>query len=321
MAHPLALLVGLAALAAAPAAPPEGARPAYLFDIATAAGASDSTWAALAYDRAHDELFAVFGGQVHVFNGAGMESYTFGGDGDVGQVERVGLLESGELLLLSSMGGRRAILQADFRGERLGTFAVRGLPAGFEGFEPDRLQVQGERVYLVQTGRMRLVVTDLMGKVEQAHDLAALVRASDPGIKAGMSGFFADPQGNLYFTMPLAFAAFVMSPARELRRFGTRGSSPGRFNVVGAIAADEQGNVFVLDRLRSVVMMFDPSLRFLSEVGYRGDGPSNLVAPFDLAVGNGKVFASQARDRGVKVFHYQPPAAPGPARAAEAGGG
>jgi hypothetical protein len=71
------------------------------------------------------------------------------------------------------------------------------------------------------------------------------------------------------------------------------------------VSTDDQGNLFVLDRLRSVVMVFDPDLTFQLEFGYRGEGPSNLIAPYDLAVGNGKVFVSQARDRGVKVFHYQ----------------
>ena len=61
-------------------------------------------------------------------------------------------------------------------------------------------------------------------------------------------------------------------------------------------------------------MIFDPSLRFVLEFGYRGDDPTNLIAPFDLAVGNGKVFVSQARDRGVKVFQYDmtKPAPPPP---------
>jgi hypothetical protein len=57
-----------------------------------------------------------------------------------------------------------------------------------------------------------------------------------------------------------------------------------------------------------VVLVFDPSLRFVLEFGYRGDGPSNLIAPFDLGVGNGKVFVSQARNRGVKAYQYEPAA-------------
>lgn len=316
-----AAMVGILLAAAPGPAAPAGpsTEPSFLFDIATAAGASQSTWASLAYDAPHDELFAVFGGQVHVFNAAGMETFTFGGDGDLGAVERVGVMESGDLLVVSTEQGRRTVLRCDFRGDRLGRFELQGLPAAFAGFVPDRALVQGGKVHLVQVQAMRVVVADLQGHVEQTHDLAALIRKENPAIKLGISGFSVDGQGNYYFTLPLAFTAFVMSPQRELRQFGVRGSSPGKFNVVGAIASDEKGNVFVLDRLRSVVMMFDPFLRFEQEFGYRGDGPTNLVAPFDLAVGNGKVFVSQARERGVKVFHYEPPAVQ--AAPAEASGG
>jgi hypothetical protein len=319
MAHGLAALLGALALAAAPPRPSSAPEPTFLFDIATTAGSATSTWASVAYDRQHDELFVVYGGQVHVFNASAMESYTFGGDGDVGSVERVGLLESGEMLLITSEEGRRTILRCDFRGDRLGRFEVRGLPAEYAGFAPDRVLVQGGKVHLVQNQAMRVVVTDPEGRVEATHDLAALVRKENPAIKLGLSGFWVDAQGSFYFTMPLAFTAFVMSPQRELRQFGVRGSAPGKFNVVGAISADERGNVFVLDRLRSVVMVFDPSLKFLQEFGYRGDGPTNLVAPFDLAVGNGKVFVSQARERGVKVFHFEAPAPEPPPEGASGG--
>lgn len=337
----MAALAGALTLAAAPAvpAPPGGAparpsppparpapprpamaEPQYLFDIATAAGGGGSTWAALAYDRKHDELFAIYDGLVHVFSASAMESYAFGGDGDLGNVERVALLESGEMLLLTSTEARRAVVRCNFRGERLGGFEVKP-PEGFEGFAPDRIQVEGQKVYLVQTAAMRVLVTDLAGQVEKAYDLATMVLARTPDLKLGMSGFWADARGNLAFTMPFAFTAFVLDPSHRLRQFGTRGSSPGKFNIAGAIAIDESGYLFVLDRLRAVVMVFDPALRFLVEFGYRGEGPSNLIAPYDLAVGNGKVFVSQARDRGVKVYRYELPASPAPPAAAAGGAG
>ena len=318
MAHAITALLGVlvltaAPLGSAPARPTPAAKPApvpepqFLFDIATSTGTSESTWATVAYDRKHDELFVVTGGLVRVFNAAAMESYTFGGDGDLGSAERVALLEGGDILLLTSEGGRHTVVRCDFRGERLGPFQLKAIPEEFAGFEPDRIQVQGDQVYLVQIGLMRVVVTDFLGQVERAFDLATLVREKDPTIKTGMNGFWADPQGNFVFTMPYAFTAFVLSPSGELQQFGKRGSSPGKFNIVGSVAGDEAGNLFILDRLRSVVMMFDPALKFVVEFGYRGNGPSNLVAPYDIAVGNGKVFVSQARDRGVKVFHYKPP--------------
>jgi len=313
MAHPIEALLVALSLAATPAkpapraAPAPAAEPQFLFDIATSAGAAESTWATLAYDRTHDELFVVSGGLVRVFNAAAMESYTFGGDGDLGSAERVALLESGEILVIINQDGRRAVIRCDFRGERIGPLQLQAVPETFVGFSPDRILVQGEKLYLVQTALMRVLVTDLQGYVERGYDLARLVRQKDPEIKIGMNGFWADTQGNMVFTMPYAFSAFVLSPSGGLQKFGTRGSSPGKFNIVGSVASDEQGNLFVLDRLRSVVMIFDANLKFVVEFGYRGEGQSNLIAPYDVAVGNGKVFVSQARNRGVKVFHYQLP--------------
>ena len=316
MALSIAVVLGALTLAAAdPAVPPAApADPAYLFDLATSTGASESTWASVAYDRKHDELFTIHGGLLHIFNQAGMETFTFGGDGDLGTVERAAIFESGEMLLLVNLGGRRAILRCDYRGERLGAFEPKPLPESFGKFEPDRIQIAGAKVYLVEMTSMRVVVTDGEGKVEATHDLAALVRKKDPEIKTGMNGFWVDGQGNFVFTLPYAFRAYTLSAAGVLRPFGTRGSSPGKFNIVGSVATDERGWFFVLDRLRSVVIVFDPQLKFVFEFGYRGDGPTNLIAPFDLAVGNGKIFVSQARDRGVKVFQYDfsKPAPPPP---------
>jgi hypothetical protein len=299
MAHSIAVLLGVLWLAAAPAPPEE---PTHMFDLATSTGTSESTWASVAYDRQHDELFTSHGGLVHIFNQAGMETFVFGGNGDLGTPERVGIFESGELLIVASASGRRTIFRCDYRGEKLGVFEPSPLPEAFAKFDPDRILVANGKVYLIETASMRLVVTDGEGKVEQAYDLASLVSKAAPDIKIGLNGFWVDGQGNFFFTLPYAFTAFAMSPAGELRQFGTRGSSPGKFNIVGSIATDELGYVFVLDRLRSVVIVFDPSLKFVIEFGYRGDGPTNLIAPYDLAVGNGKVFVSQARDRGVKVF-------------------
>ncbi len=118
--------------------------------------------------------------------------------------------------------------------------------------------------------------------------------------------------------MSTMFAAGIVTPAGEVRLFGSRGSRPGRFNNVGGIDADERGNLFVTDRLRSVVSVWNRELRHLGDFGYRGDSTSNLITPYEIAVGNGNVFVAQAGKRGVRVFRVQlvepappPPAAPG----------
>jgi hypothetical protein len=59
----------------------------------------------------------------------------------------------------------------------------------------------------------------------------------------------------------------------------------------------------VSDRLRSVVLVFDRDLMFQTEFGYRGNQPSNLIVPDDLAVDSrGNVYVGQAANRGVSVF-------------------
>ena len=59
----------------------------------------------------------------------------------------------------------------------------------------------------------------------------------------------------------------------------------------------------MVERLRSVVMVFDKEFRFLKEFGYRGDKPGNLIRPNEVAVGNaGKIYVTQVRNRGVSVF-------------------
>jgi DNA-binding beta-propeller fold protein YncE len=86
--------------------------------------------------------------------------------------------------------------------------------------------------------------------------------------------------------------------------FGRSGSGPGKFGVVSGIAADELGNIYVADRLRSVVMIFDQNLIFQAEFGYRGGRQEDMLVPDDLVVDQqgDRIFVSQAANKGVGVY-------------------
>ncbi len=43
----------------------------------------------------------------------------------------------------------------------------------------------------------------------------------------------------------------------------------------------------------------------MKEFGYRGTKPGNIVAPVDIAAGDGKVFVSQFARKGVSVFEVK----------------
>ena len=103
---------------------------------------------------------------------------------------------------------------------------------------------------------------------------------------------------------PLISSAFRLDNEDNLIPFGRSGSGPGKFGVISGIAAGEQGRIYVADRLRSVVMIFDQKFTFQGEFGYRGDRQSDMLVPDDLVIDhNGqRVFVSQAANKGVGVY-------------------
>ncbi len=118
-----------------------------------------------------------------------------------------------------------------------------------------------------------------------------------------MDGFTLDKNGNILFTIPVFFSAYRLSPDGTMASFGAAGSGPGKFGIVSGIIADNRGNYVVSDKLRCVVSVFDNNLNFVTEFGYRGKNPQNLVIPSDLAMdGNNNLYVIQAGMRGVSVF-------------------
>lgn len=297
-------LHGVLALVIAAAAPaPAAVKASPVYDLATFTGVVHSTWARLTYDPAADEVYTVNGGLVRVYNDMGMQVHAFGGDDELGFATSVVVDGAGDLLVLSLLDGRRRVIRCDFRGEAIEELKLQGLPPALGAFEPDTMISRAGTLYLAQKADLRVVVTDERGAFRRAYELRHVLKL-DPSrsVEGGMGGFDVDPHGNLVFTVPSLSSAFVVSPGGQVRRFGSRGSSPGKFNIAGAIAADERGRYFLSDRLRSVVMVFSDELQFQGEFGYRGEGSGSLVTPFDVAAGNGKVFVAQAGGRGVRVF-------------------
>jgi hypothetical protein len=279
-------------------------------DLSNANGTIPLTWANLAVDRANDEVFVIADGFVRIFNAVGMETFRFGDDGSLGSIERLAVLGDGSMILLTRIADVQAFVHCDYRGELIARWTMSGLPEGFEDFRPDALIYRNQRLYFAEKPRMRVVVTDVDGVYRQSYQIAPLVAGAslnDPDRKSAgtMDGFGVDSQGRILFTSSLLFSAGVVSPSGELKLFGSRGSTPGRFNVTGGIDADEKGNIYVTDRLRAVVSIWSPELKHLGEFGYRGYGPSNLIAPWDIVVAGDRVAVSQAANRGVKVYRVR----------------
>jgi hypothetical protein len=306
------------ALLASPAT--AGVTASYRYPLSNFSGPVLSQWAKLAVDPERNEVYALHQRKhdIRIFDEHGMEIFVFA-EG-FGSAADIAIGDDGDIFVLSQGYQSAQIHLLNYRGEEISLITPQGLPDTFSGFVPDRIVYQDKSLYLVDSDAMKVVVADAAGRFEKGYDLSREIKPLVPQDKfkrelsindwrkrqlesIGLNGFTVDHEGNLFFTVPVLFSAFRLSASGELTAFGRSGSSKGKFGVVAGIATDDMGYVYVADRLRSVVLVFDPRLEFETEFGYRGNQPSNLIVPDDVAVdGNGNVYVGQAANRGVSVF-------------------
>ncbi len=307
-----AVLVGSVCLLASwPAAASPGARVSYLYSLSDFSGTVRYGQVGLYVDRLHNEVYAFDGEAVRVFNETGMEIFRFGENGELGAVLGMAFEESGDIYTLSLVhdtgdaSGRAEsfLIRCNYRGEPRERIRVANLPPGFSGFLPNAMASRNGRLYLVSLAQMKGVVTDKRGVVERGYDFGAMLLDEKERADTEFFGFAVDDDGSFYFTAPALFKVFKVSADGKTASFGKPGGAPGLFSVISGIAVDSQGNIFVSDKLKCVVMVFDREFRFVSQFGERGTRPGNLVGPTDLALdGAGRLYVTQLQNRGVSVF-------------------
>ncbi len=285
-------------------------------------GIVPSLWSKIAVDKERTEVFTLNprNRDVRIFNATGMEIFGFGDDVDLAGATDLDLGEDGNIYVVYPRAATHKVLRLDYKGELLAKIEPKSLPPDFQALNPDNLQFLQGKLYLADSVSMDVVVTDTNGVFENGYHLKdALMEMADefegrPGEETindpeqfkfvDMFGFCVDQEHNIYFTIPALFSAFKLNVDGDLQMFGAAGSGPGKFGVVAGITTDQYGNIYVTDRLRSVVMIFDPAFNFLKEFGYRGFRPGSLIVPDDVVVDDrkGLIYVAQAANRGVNVY-------------------
>lgn len=324
----LGLLISVACLPLAVGLGMANAQPeaAYLYRLSDFSGPVSSMWARIDIDSAESEIYTLdpSNAAIQIFNLTAMQIFDFGEGLNLSSATDIASTTEGDLFVLyrSPAGTVRYL---DYRGQIVRDFLVQPQQS-HSPFRPEYIDYLNGRLYVVDSGTKQVVIVSTEGEFLEQIDLNAMLtgeyakKAADPSLNparkvqalkdlesvkaANFGGFSVDSQGNLYFTLSSLFVAFRYTPFGELQAFGIPGSSPGKFGVVSSIAADGEGNIFVSDRLRSVVLMFDRELNFISEFGYRGPEPHNLIVPNDLAIDerNHRIYVAQAANLGVSVF-------------------
>jgi len=277
----------------------------FLYYLSNFDGPVTYNWPNIFVDAERKEIYVVDTQEreVTVFNDQGMEIYRFGDDGNLGRPVAVSSDKDGNILLLSKNDSNGVIIKCNFRGEPIAEVKLKNFPPDFSGFSPSRMVYRQELIYLLDSKSLKIAVIDANGIFQNGYDLGALIGIEgNKRDSVDIDGFSVDPQGNILFTIPVKFAAFVLSPDGQFIKFGRPGGAPGKFNNIGGIVADDQGYYYVADKLKSAVLVFDKDFNFQLEFGYRGVRPDNLNGPRNLAVDSqGRLYVSQL-DKGISVF-------------------
>lgn len=310
----LMIMTGMTALVAilsaqAPSGPVELA---YLYDLSDFTGRIPYSDARVVADPPRSEVYTLYGNKIQVFNNAGMEIYQFEVDSTEGRILDLGIESNGDMLMLifASAGGegtkRWSLVRADFRGRLTGEFEVDQSGAA-AGLLPNRLIIRPGRTWLISQSQMRAACYLPDGKLDRILDLAELAGlAPEERGNAEVSGLDVGVDGTVVFAVPEQFRVHAIDPSGDVRSFGRVGSGGGNFGVLGDVTLDDKGNIFVSDRLRGVVMVFNRDFRLLRETGTTTGGDV-LVRPGPLALDPaGRLYVSQVRDRGIAVFAIAP---------------
>jgi hypothetical protein len=276
----------------------------YLYSLSNFTGKIPYTATRMSIDKKSGEIYVIYENLLKVFNPAGMEIYHFGEDLDVGQIIDLAVVPNGDLLLLTVKDSRETLVQCNYRGDPISRRDLKKMPPEFSGFVATRLVCRGDSLYFASAGGMKIVITDLEGNFKKGYDLISLLelKEEDRG-NMEIFGFSVDGNGNILFTIPVLFKAFILTDDGKISWFGKPGGAPGKFNIVSGIVRDSQGNFLVVDRLKSAVMIFDEKFNFVTQFGYRGLRPENLFAPDDIAIdSNDRIYVTQERKRGISVF-------------------
>jgi DNA-binding beta-propeller fold protein YncE len=279
-------------------------RAGFLYTLSNFTGLVPYNHARVTADRERNEIYVLYQNTVTVFNESGMEVYRFGDNLDLGEIVDVAVDEGGDVLLLTYRESRAGLTRCSYRGEPKATVELQGLPAEFAGFSPNRMVYHRGDLYLASLSDLKVVIADRDGRFKKGYDLFALLEL-EPKHRgsAEIGGFSVDEDGNILMTIPVLFTAYVLSPQGSVVSFGKPGGAPGRFNIVSGIARDRRGNLLVVDKLKSAVIVFDKNYNFVTQFASRGYKPGDLIFPDDIAIdGTDRIYVTQMAKRGVSVW-------------------
>ncbi len=309
MKHLVAKLSLLAALAgAAGVVLADDTQITYLHNLADFSGIMQLS-GRIHVDPVQNEIFVLDGNRMRIFTPSGMESYSFLVEANGGWPVDFFVENDGHILIVTSpatghTGTSLQLLRCDYRGVVEKATDVR-LPDEYSAFRLSFVAQRAGRLFLVEGIGLRMVELRADGGFVRGTDLLPLLLVEEKErMNTEIGGVAIDADGRFLMTVSVSFRVFMFNPdLTPAGSFGVKGSGPGKFGVINAITTDPDGNIYVADSGRSMVLMFDKSTKFVTEFGGYSDAPQGLIRPSELAfTPTGHLLVEQRQSRGISVF-------------------
>jgi hypothetical protein len=306
----LIILTGYVIPAQAGTRSPVSVKATYLYDLATFTGNVPYSWPRVEPDSAGKEIYVINQNLVQIFDTNGMEVFRFGDSLDLGSITDLTIDLEGNILLLSHRWSDAKlrvdyeITRCNYRGEPISRFVLQNLPPKYSEFVPNRMVLQGGKLYFASLSTMTVVVTDVQGLFQGGYEILPLLELHEKDREgAMMDGFSVDREGNIFFSVPPIFRVYKFTPGGQISYFGKPGGAPGSFNIVAGVVSDAKGNILVVDRLKGAVLIFDKGFNFIGQFSSPGYKSGFLIVPNDVVIDSqDRVYITQAARRGVSVF-------------------
>lgn len=151
--------------------------------------------------------------------------------------------------------------------------------------------------FFVVDRQARVQHIDREGKVLHHWRMPEWAQGKPVGLSVG-------PDGNLWVPDTHYHRVIVYSPEGvELKRFGTRGTTPGHFDLVTDIAFDSAGNIYVGDYGdANRVQVFDKDFNFVREIGKTGFADGEFQRPQSIAIVDDELYVADACNNRIQVL-------------------
>jgi sugar lactone lactonase YvrE len=165
------------------------------------------------------------------------------------------------------------------------------------------VDVQRERLYVVDTVAMRIVEMTLDGKVIRRFGQ----RGTGQGEFNYPTHITVAPDGTVWVADSLNFRVqHFDSEGNFLSAFGRMGSAVGDFDKAKGIAVDREGRIYVVEGRNDRVQVYDPEGRLLFVFGSTGGGDGQFFLPAGISVDNeNHIYVADSYNRRVQMFRLR----------------